>query len=96
MALGCTVRELSLRMSATEFSEWIAYSRIEPFGERRADQRAWLSVAGMAMSSGGDKIDLAKVLPEWEPPQTPEQVAVAIDRFFRTRLAAERAKEGLN
>lgn len=29
-------------MSAREFAEWMAYSRIEPWGEERADYRAAL------------------------------------------------------
>lgn len=40
LSLGCTIRELEARMSSREFSEWIAYSGIEPWGEDRADLRA--------------------------------------------------------
>lgn len=32
-----TVAELLDRMSSREFSEWMAYYGIEPFGEERAD-----------------------------------------------------------
>jgi hypothetical protein len=39
LALGCTVAELQARMSSLEFAEWLAYYRIEPFGEERADAR---------------------------------------------------------
>jgi len=34
-----TKGELDARMSSAEFSEWLAYDRIDPFGEGRADVR---------------------------------------------------------
>ena len=34
-----TVKELNQRMDSRELSEWMAYYRIEPFGEERADLR---------------------------------------------------------
>lgn len=88
-----TVAELGRRMSASEFAEWIAYSRVEPFGERRADQRAWLTVAAMGNIAHGAGTDLAAVLPEFTPPQSPEEVAEAIHHFFE-KLAADTACEG--
>lgn len=38
--MGTTVRSLRLRLSREEFIGWIAYYRINPFGEYRADLRA--------------------------------------------------------
>lgn len=35
-----TVGDLSARMSAAELDEWVAFYRLEPFGEWRADYRA--------------------------------------------------------
>lgn len=35
-------------MSAREFSEWIAYARLEPFGEERADLRAGIVASTIA------------------------------------------------
>jgi hypothetical protein len=34
-----TVKEAQQRIDSAEFAEWIAYHRIEPFGEFRADYR---------------------------------------------------------
>lgn len=39
LSLGCTIRELEARMDSREFSEWMAYYSIEPWGEDRADLR---------------------------------------------------------
>lgn len=75
LALGCTVGELEHRLSAAELAEWRAYSQIEPFGERRADQRAWLAVAALLNVHRDAKkakaIELHKILPEWQAPPDP-------------------------
>lgn len=89
-----TVAELGRRMSASEFAEWIAYSRVEPFGERRADQRAWLAVAAMGNIAGGAGTDLREVLPEFTPPETPETVAARVRAFFELKMIADKRREG--
>ena len=43
-----TVRELLGRIDSREFTEWIAYSTIEPFGEGVADYRHGIAVAALA------------------------------------------------
>lgn len=43
-----SVREAQARISSNEFSEWIAYSRIEPFGEERADLRSAINTTVLA------------------------------------------------
>lgn len=40
LALGCTVSELTARLSSKELVEWWAYSNLEPWGDRRADLRS--------------------------------------------------------
>jgi Protein of unknown function (DUF4035) len=40
-----TVAELQLRMSSSEFTEWMAYERIDPFGADRDDLRMGIAVA---------------------------------------------------
>ena len=42
-----TVAELQSRMDASEFAEWVAYAKIEPFGEIRNDQRFGVLAATM-------------------------------------------------
>ena len=37
--LGCTVRELSLRLDPLELVEWEAFYNIDPFGSEREDWR---------------------------------------------------------
>jgi hypothetical protein len=43
-----TVAELEERMTSKEFSEWMAYFAIEPFGEDRADLRMGILASVMA------------------------------------------------
>ena len=42
---GCTLREAKQRISSTEFSEWMAWYSIEPWGDQRADLRMAISTA---------------------------------------------------
>jgi hypothetical protein len=43
-----TVAELEQRMTSREFSEWMAYFALEPFGEERADLRMGILASVMA------------------------------------------------
>lgn len=40
LALGIPVAELQSRMSSREFAEWLAYDRIDPYGQERGDLQA--------------------------------------------------------
>lgn len=46
--LGCTVRELELRLTADEFGEWWALYRMEPWGETRSDIAAGMIASTLA------------------------------------------------
>jgi hypothetical protein len=50
-----TVEELSGRMSSREFAEWMAFYRIEPFGDQRADMRSAIVASTMANLLGKKK-----------------------------------------
>ena len=79
-------------MSAREFGEWLQYSEIEPFGELRADQRAWLQVALHSNIHRDPKvsaINLNEVLPQWRPAPSEEMVARQVQLFFDTKIASE-------
>lgn len=43
--MGRTVADLQRQMSSREFSEWIAFSRVEPFGPAREDLRSGIHIA---------------------------------------------------
>ena len=43
-----SVRQAQLEITSNEFSEWIAFSNIEPFGEERADLRSAIIASTIA------------------------------------------------
>lgn len=51
---GCSVKELLSRVGSKELSEWIAYYRLDPFGQERADMRAAV-VASIIANVNRDK-----------------------------------------
>ena len=53
LALGMGVAECQRRVDAREFAEWMAFCRLEPFGEWRADLRAGIVACVVAQSMGG-------------------------------------------
>lgn len=58
------VAELLDRMSSREFSEWMAYYEIEPFGEERADLRQ-----AMTTSAVHNTIQAQTKRPKWTKPE---------------------------
>lgn len=78
-----TVQELLARMSSRELSEWMAYARVEPFGEERADLRSGI-VASI----------LANVhRPKGRKPLKPEDFVITGDRAPRKRMSADEMLE---
>lgn len=58
-----TVAELLDRMSSAEFSEWMAYYDLEPFGEERADFRQALTTSAVHNS-----LQAQTKSPKWTKP----------------------------
>ena len=50
-----TVGELLARISSRELSEWLAFYKVEPFGEKRADLRAAVVAAAVANTARDPK-----------------------------------------
>lgn len=46
--IGCTVRELLLRLDSRELTEWMAFDALEPIGGRRGDRNAAIVAATVA------------------------------------------------
>lgn len=59
-----TVAELLDRMSSREFSEWMAFYEIEPFGDERADLRQ-----AMTTSAVHNSIQAQAKHPKWTKPE---------------------------
>lgn len=71
LALGMTVEEMGERMSARELAEWMAFDRISPIGEDRADLRAGIIASVIANSHRvkGDPFTPADFMPFIEKPK---------------------------
>lgn len=65
LALGMTVAELGERMDSREFSEWMAYYKMEPFGQDRGDigHAITASVVANANAPKGKKFTPMDFLP---------------------------------
>lgn len=72
LALGCTVRELGMRLSAAELIEWQAFSLIEPFGGEREDDRA-RGIMAVSAQVAGNKLAPSDFLKVWEPAKVEPQ-----------------------
>ncbi len=79
-----TVRELLAKMDAREFAEWIAYARIEPFGEEVADHRAGTIASMIANVNRGPRTDAYDALAfiPWRERPKPADLSEKIKRVF--------------
>lgn len=74
-------------ISSRQFSEWMAYARLEPFGEERADLRAGIVASVIANVNRGKKqkpYTPQHFMPDFEP-ESEEQVAA---RMLTAAMAA--------
>ena len=55
MALGRTIAELDAEMSSEEFTGWLAYYAIEPFGAERDNIHAGIIASTIANVDGGTR-----------------------------------------
>lgn len=62
-----SVAEAQSRISSAEFAEWIAYDRIDPYGQERADLRAGMIASTIANFSTvkGKQFTAADFMPDF-------------------------------
>ena len=81
------VEELQERMSSYEFSEWMAYRQINPFGEEREDLRMGIAVAVNANlhTAKGKHFTPKDFMPQWERHKSrynPQEAATKLQNAF--------------
>ena len=64
-----SVRQAQREIDSAEFSEWMAYYSLEPFGERLADARCGIVASTIANSMTSGK----RYKPDEFMPQTPDE-----------------------
>jgi hypothetical protein len=83
-----TVAELGHRMSSAEFTEWMVYAQLEPFGPRREDERAGM-VAAMVTNVARDVKSHPRAFTPDDFFPDPERRPVAVeDRVARLKAWA--------
>lgn len=81
MVMGCTIRELLARISASELQEWKAYYSIEPFGAIREDLQAARICEVVAAGAGDKQSTLDKFMLKFEKPQTMQDMKSKLMAF---------------
>ena len=89
MQLGKTVNELSNELSNDELIEWIAYDRIDPFGNYRMDAQFAQILKLAAELMGGESMPLKDYLFVDPHPVSPEVAAEREREAEIERLRAE-------
>jgi hypothetical protein len=70
-----TVAEMLSRISSLELTEWMAYYKMDPFGEERADMRSAMVCTVMANAWGKKKFKIEDFMPKFDKrPMTPQQI----------------------
>lgn len=80
MALGKTVGQLSEEISDKELHEWMAFYRLEPFGDERADLRAGIIASTVANANRGKRGPVRKPTDFMPFRDAAEQRRKALDR----------------
>ena len=79
-------------ISSRDFAEWMAYSRLEPWGEERADLRAGIVASTIANSNRGKgqkPFKPQQFMPDFEP-ETEEQAAARLMARAMAALGGKR------
>lgn len=88
MARGVSVKELLATTDSEELTEAMAYARIEPWGEWRADLRAAQichTLYRLLSAKDSPKLKLDDFMPDFEPPKelTPEDFVAKLMAMAR-------------
>ncbi len=83
-------------MSSREFTEWLAYDRLAPFGVERSDINAAIIAMTVARVMGGNNLlGIEDFLPRFNAPEDTEErmlrIAVRMHKALGGRVRGERA-----
>lgn len=85
---GCTVSEAQQRCDAREFCEWLAYYRLEPWGEWRADLRMGKTCQAVAQYCGHVSTRAADFMPDFDG-SSPDEMQNVEDMQTEFQIFAE-------
>lgn len=88
-----SVAEAQARIGSAEFAEWMAYYRVEPFGEERADLRNGALISTIAAMFTGTQVDPADfILTPAETAPEPDDPRAETRRVLEALGAVPRKK----
>ena len=65
--MGIPIWELQDRIDSPTFALYMAYDRVDPFGEERADVRNAINTAFTVNAMTGHKVKVMDFMPDFEP-----------------------------
>lgn len=89
---GCTLKEAMCRCDSKEFALWVAYYRIDPWGESRADLRTGIVASTVAnVGTRDSRFKPSDFIPKFDrkqseqvdEPQSEEEMKRQLDAFIR-------------
>ncbi len=89
MALGMTVRRMLAELTAADIAEYMAFERLEPFGEVRADLRAGIVASTVANHSMSPPREAARPMDFMPMQQRREQAIAVADPVAHGQLLAQ-------
>jgi hypothetical protein len=94
-----SVAEAMERIDSAEFAEWMAYERLEPFGEHRADLRSAIVACTMANAwrgKGSKTFTVKDFMPNFEPekPMSAEEMQARLMMVFAINDQAAKRRKG--
>ncbi len=99
MHLGMSVKQAQASIDSREFSEWLAYDEVEPFGERRADLRSGIiaaTVANVSRPKGRRVYKPKDFMPDFEKRQrkmSGVEMGISFQQFAQLHNAQVAAKK---
>lgn len=98
LRLGCTLAELTQRMSVSEFRSWMAFSQLSPIGDERHDVLHAISAYASVMPhvKRGGKSSVGDFIPKWSEETKKNQTAAKVSQFFMGMVAKTGGKRDSN
>ena len=91
-----SVRRAQLEIHSDEFSEWIVYNRLEPFGEERADLRSAIVAsvfANINRGKGQREFKVEDFMPKFNEQAKPKQSLAQMRQIFGSFASAHNASQ---
>lgn len=80
-----SVKRAQQEIDAVEYTEWLAYHKLNPFGEQRADLRAGIIASVVASVFGKKTYKASDFMPDFECEDKPVNQQAALKSILKAR-----------